>query len=1165
MADKHGVVISMPTAAFSEARAFRGISNGQIFVGRPGTDPTIIENQVQVYVAGPTGDTPVSQPILTNSGGYPVYNGQVSKFTTNSNYSMAVLDADGAQQFYFSDLIEANSSQILGLLASPDGSDFIGTKDGTLTKTITRIDTTANAPTLAARDAAIAAKNEAISAKNDAKHYADIASMAPGMYQSVAAAQQDINDGKIPAGAFFLVYSNQPGVVAAKYQNVSGVATFTGENFKTDVYVGRPVGWVNSGFNTFYAANQNRMSFAATSATYQEAVGTISTVATGNTVDVYYQLDLNGGTAPFIQLRGADWASNAVKLIPSKGLLKATLTATADANQIRIYNANGSTTDCNLFMFLNYGEENSFTSAMVSSVNESQRARVFAEKDLTSSGFSSFFASSPNTFSYSATGTGYAEIRISMMPIASGGVFSFKSRLSSNSAWTYIRLYDSSKAAWASAETILSTDGVSSTLNVPSTAGYLVDTVVVYTRAQATAFDGSGFLGLMSVGGVYFSGMSAVEGMPREDFGVGYVNSWKNNVFDVLAVAGKNELTYATNTVKYGEARSAITVNAGQSVTVYFRIKSTVGGLPFIRLRSATDWASDEVALTQNAAVSAVTLTATANATSIVMYTKATAASSGVIWMIVKGGAIDSQMLAISNLADSIIGSAAFAENGKPVANAGMSSFSATSNNSWTFSSPGTAYAEVSVPMPKQPASATLRVRYSVKSNSTNTFIRLRSGDGANWAGVETPIVTDGEARSVDLATTAGMQADRIVIYSRTQPAYSGTAFVSLLAVNGKFISSTAAYNELAASSDSGVQQSTGVMFPSSLCLLAARPVTLYGENFISGAREWLSGANMAISSTPAAGKPSVLRSALPDVTFRPEEIGGTTIEVNARADDTANVFRKSAAVRVATPVVAETIKVCALMDSHGSICVPWLYRAVNSTGSVYQGVGMYSIEGIPFEGRAGWATFSYMGRRSEDTFTNPFLKTADANDKSSWPQWCYDTAYSGQSYADNPNLPSYHIFDVAAWAAARGLTAADKLVVVLQLGVNDRWRGYAAADVAAAQDFMISRFKSVLPQCRFVVSSHSIGWTSERDWSTYTPYIMQKIIKFDGRESQNILQAPAWAFMSAKYGWRETAVGTLPGGVVQVALNDDIHPTDLGAAQWADALVGGVIAAWHL
>lgn len=669
----------------------------------------------------------------------------------------------------------------------------------------------------------------------------------------------------------------------------------------------------------------------------------------------------------------------------------------------------------------------------------------------------------------------------------------------------------------------------------------------------------------MSVGGVYLSGVSAVEGMPREDFGVGNVNAWKNNVFDSLSVSGKNELTYATNSAKYGEARSAISVAAGDSITVYFRIKSTAGGLPFVRLRGATDWASDEMSLSQNAAVSAVTLTATIAATSIVLYTKAASAASGVIWLIVRGGSVDSKTLAICNLADSIIGSAPFAENGKPVANAGMSAFSATSNNSWTFSSPGTAYAEVSVPLPRQPVGATLRVRYSVKSTGANTFIRLRSGDGSSWVGVETPIVTDGSARSVDLVTTAGQRADRIVIYSRTQAAYSGTAFVSLLAVNGKFISSSAAYNELAASGADDVQQSTGVMFPSSLCLLAARPVTLYGENFISGARAWLSGANMAITSTPMNGAEPLFRSALPDVTLLPSDITGTTIEVNARADDTPNVFRKSAAVRIATPVSGETIKVCALMDSHGSICVPWLYRSLNRTGSVYQGVGMYSIEGIPFEGRAGWATFSYMGRRAEEQFTNPFLKIADANDKSSWPQWCYDTAYSGQSYADNPNLPSYHIFDAASWAAARGLTAADKLVVVLQLGVNDRWRGYAAADVAAAQDFMISRFKSVLPQCRFVVSSHSIGWTSERDWSTYTPYIMQKIIKFDGRESQNILQSPAWAFMSAKYGWRETAAGTLPGGVVQVALNDDIHPTDLGAAQWASALVGPVVAAWHL
>ncbi|UYU05124.1 SGNH/GDSL hydrolase family protein [Serratia marcescens] len=988
-------------------------------------------------------------------------------------------------------------------------------------------------------------------------------------YDEAAAA---ILSGEIPNGAFYFVWSDKPGVIADKYENQSGVQNITDESFKSDYFIGQGIGWANVNLTSFNAVNLNRISFTSASVEYQEAKGGLAQVASGSTVDVWFKLTLKSGVAPTLRLRGAsDWASQPVRLTPSQGLLKATLTATANATEIRIYSDSGNVTDCDLYMFIMYGNESPITSTVTTLINEAQNSREYSERGVRSAGYLSFESSSPNTFKVTGDGTAYAEVRLSMLPIRSGGNFKFKHKIASTAEWTYARLFDSSTGEWASAETIIKTNDLWRTVEIATTADRMIDTVVIYTRTQTKPISASGFFNLLSVDDIYFSASQAYHDMPPDDIGIGMIPQLNNGpasanvAFDEFSVEGGNLFTMRTNTAKYAEARGDISVSSGKSVTFYYQLLNTAGGTPFIRLRNTAGngWASAEYPLVFSPGLNSVTIAATADAGQAFIYCKNSQVSYNRLWGVMTGSPYTPETLLTERLASAILQSAAYVEASRPVSNNGFSSFKPTSNNSWSFTSPGTAYAEVISTIPQQPAGAKLRVMYAITSNGANTYMRLRHSGG--WASPETPIITDGEQRFIDLQSDAGAQAYAVVVYSRTQAAYYGKAFVSLAAVNDVFVSSSAAANELASSGGNSREQSTGVMFTSSLCLVPGRPVTLYGENFISGAREWLSGANMAISSTPAAGKPSVLRSALPDVTFKPEEIGGTTIEVNARADDTANVFRKSAAVRVANPVAAETIKVCALMDSHGSICVPWLYRAVNSTGSVYQGVGMYSVEGIPFEGRAGWATFSYMGKRSEDTFTNPFLKTADATDKANYPQWCFDAAYSGQSYADNPTLASYHIFDVSAWATARGLTAADKLVVVLQLGVNDRWRGYAATDVAAAQDFMITKFKAVLPQCRFVVSSHSIGWTNERDWSTYTPYIMQKVIKFDGREGQNILQSPAWAFMSAKYGWRETAVGTLPGGVVQVALNDDIHPTDLGAAQWADALVGGVIAAWHL
>ena len=94
-------VVSMPSQLFTMARSFKAVANGKIYIGKPDTDPVDPANQIQVYIEGEDGiPVPVSQPVIINAGGYPVYNGQIAKFVTVENYSMAVYDAYGTQQFY---------------------------------------------------------------------------------------------------------------------------------------------------------------------------------------------------------------------------------------------------------------------------------------------------------------------------------------------------------------------------------------------------------------------------------------------------------------------------------------------------------------------------------------------------------------------------------------------------------------------------------------------------------------------------------------------------------------------------------------------------------------------------------------------------------------------------------------------------------------------------------------------------------------------------------------------------------------------------------------------------------------------------------------------------------------------------------------------------------
>lgn len=116
------VIVSMPSQLFTMARSFKAVANGKIYIGKIDTDPVNPENQIQVYVEKEDGShVPVSQPIIINAAGYPVYNGQIAKFVTVQGHSMAVYDAYGAQQFYFPNVLKYDPDQLRQDLAGPDG------------------------------------------------------------------------------------------------------------------------------------------------------------------------------------------------------------------------------------------------------------------------------------------------------------------------------------------------------------------------------------------------------------------------------------------------------------------------------------------------------------------------------------------------------------------------------------------------------------------------------------------------------------------------------------------------------------------------------------------------------------------------------------------------------------------------------------------------------------------------------------------------------------------------------------------------------------------------------------------------------------------------------------------------------------------------------------
>nr|DAL23264.1 MAG TPA_asm: tail spike [Caudoviricetes sp.] len=676
---------------------------------------------------------------------------------------------------------------------------------------------------------------------------------------------------------------------------------------------------------------------------------------------------------------------------------------------------------------------------------------------------------------------------------------------------------------------------------------------------------------------------------------IGSVDSWVNNTgypFSTFSQVNNNRVNYANASGVYSEMYANASVPSGEKVTLSYSLDITSGRL-FARLANGSNWTSDEVQLTNGDARQTVILTATADTKQIKIYSKAEV-SSGSIFAEVNFG----QKNSLTEQIDALYSSIASANAVLAILSqdSTFDSFVNSSPYTYTLSDAGTAYKQLMNTI--TPVSGVSTVKMMYKIASSNAALKIQSRNGNAWGANEKALIADGNYHEVDLALASGQVFSGWGVYSAAKSGgYQADVTMIPVSADGVFFTpATAILYGLMTSADSlntrvtalengqVTNQNTDVIFPAYFYAVDGRPLRFYGANMVSGARPWRNNTDVVLSSHGYEGKPVLLKNVVPDATIMPSEINGPTLNVNARADGSGDVFRKKAAFTKLAATQTGNVKVATIMDSLGERCVPWLYFAINATGAAYVGAGSRTTRGItdeggytlpntpsagiPFDGRGGWTTFDYIGKTQKTNFSQPFLRDATSTDFSAYPQYCFDKAYSGQSYADNPNLEGYHIFDVTAWMAAAGVSASDKLVVVIQLGYNDLYYNYTPQQTADAQEFMIAKFREKIADSRFVISHQAFGWSgasAPKNWPDFAKWITEKVRKFDNRLGEKIIVAPAWAQMSYKYGMNETITTTSDTGVQTVSLPDDVHPGELGGAQWGDALVAPVLAAWSL
>jgi parallel beta-helix repeat protein len=109
-------VVKLNPEYFPNPDRGRPIGSGDVYVGKPDTDPEVPANQKQASVQQEDGSVVnVSQPITLSAGGVPEHNGSPVTILVEGDYSLKVLNSLGSQIYYVpSDLSLINQSFLSG-------------------------------------------------------------------------------------------------------------------------------------------------------------------------------------------------------------------------------------------------------------------------------------------------------------------------------------------------------------------------------------------------------------------------------------------------------------------------------------------------------------------------------------------------------------------------------------------------------------------------------------------------------------------------------------------------------------------------------------------------------------------------------------------------------------------------------------------------------------------------------------------------------------------------------------------------------------------------------------------------------------------------------------------------------------------------------------------
>ncbi len=118
VADEAKLRIHNPILYTPDPDKGKPLDGAQWFIGIVGRDPVLPENQKIVYALQENNSAiPIAQPIVCGAGGIPEHNGAPITLGVSGDYSLKILDKNGAQVYYFARVDAPNNQGFSGVIA----------------------------------------------------------------------------------------------------------------------------------------------------------------------------------------------------------------------------------------------------------------------------------------------------------------------------------------------------------------------------------------------------------------------------------------------------------------------------------------------------------------------------------------------------------------------------------------------------------------------------------------------------------------------------------------------------------------------------------------------------------------------------------------------------------------------------------------------------------------------------------------------------------------------------------------------------------------------------------------------------------------------------------------------------------------------------------------